>query len=609
MNSHERAQELISARMDAPLSPAEHRELQAHLATCTSCRLFVTQVDELSRGMQIMPRLGPSPDVSRAVLATVYGEDAGWLWLRRGLQLLSSPGLAVASAVALVVALSGALILAMNGPGGVANEPESTVVGMTDIVIPTEAPTETPVPEPTATVAPARTVTEPEPEPTAPPARTPTPRPTETPRIVLADNPESGAGAEQPVVAEPPIEPVSEEPVLAMAPEDTGEAAPAEMAQTVADPAVDAGPVDAAAAEAPVEEVVETEAAANDGGDRKGGRKDDGGKVKDDVAAAAEPVESTEPAPTHEIAPLQLPREAIDAMEAAGTAPDVMLPPAPLDPMMPSQDFLPVTPTPVSDGSPTPEPPTESNAPQLAEDWSNELGVAALAPEPTPDVTVIEAPDESTVVEGEKDKSRDKRDKSNKEGKSHEEQQVAYVVEPMSWQSAEGMLAPSPSGPTLLAQVADETTTAETSEGTTTTETGAVEDAPLIDPATGLEIDPASGLLIDPATGYLIDVANGRVVDPRTGYVVDPMTGLLIDPATGARLDPNTLAIVIPAGFGSDQPAYVPGSPDMRGQIETVVDATYDDATYKVIPGTDGPVQPVGEIIVPTESGDALEIQ
>jgi hypothetical protein len=89
---------------------------------------------------------------------------------------------------------------------------------------------------------------------------------------------------------------------------------------------------------------------------------------------------------------------------------------------------------------------------------------------------------------------------------------------------------------------------------------------PQYDPATGLEMDPATGLLIDPSTGYLLDLVNGRIIDPRTGYLVHPMTGLLIDPATGAQLDPVTLAIVIPAGFGSDTPEYVPGSGDsIRG--------------------------------------------
>jgi hypothetical protein len=129
-----------------------------------------------------------------------------------------------------------------------------------------------------------------------------------------------------------------------------------------------------------------------------------------------------------------------------------------------------------------------------------------------------------------------------------------------------------------------------------------------IDPVTGFPIDPVWGLPVDPATGYLIDLVNGRIIDPRTGFLVHPMTGLLIDPVSGAQLDPVTLVVVIPPGFGEDQPAYVPGSPEMRGQIESVVDDTYNNSTYRIVPPTDGPVQPVGEIVVPTESGDALEI-
>ena len=74
MISHDRAQELISARMDAPLAPAEHRELQRHLATCDSCRDFVGQADELARGLQVLPRLAPSPAVSRAVMAAVWAD-------------------------------------------------------------------------------------------------------------------------------------------------------------------------------------------------------------------------------------------------------------------------------------------------------------------------------------------------------------------------------------------------------------------------------------------------------------------------------------------------------------------------------------------------------
>jgi hypothetical protein len=160
-----------------------------------------------------------------------------------------------------------------------------------------------------------------------------------------------------------------------------------------------------------------------------------------------------------------------------------------------------------------------------------------------------------------------------------------------------------------VATVTPAETTGATTDATTADATTTTEPAPQYDPATGLQIDPTTGLLIDPTTGYLLDLVNGLVYHPGTGFQVHPMTGLLIDPVTGAQLDPVTLAVVIPPGFGSDSPDYNPGDPAMRGQIETVVDTTYDDATYKVIPGTDGPVQPVDEIVVPTEAGESVEIE
>jgi hypothetical protein len=46
----------------------------------------------------------------------------------------------------------------------------------------------------------------------------------------------------------------------------------------------------------------------------------------------------------------------------------------------------------------------------------------------------------------------------------------------------------------------------------------------------------------------------------------------------------------------------------MRGDIENVVNTTYDNATIQIAPPTDGPVQPVDEIIIPTQAGDAVEI-
>ncbi len=234
MISHDRAQELISARMDAPLTPAEHRELQRHLAACDSCRDFVSQADDLARGLQVLPRLAPSPAVSRAVMAAVRADTPGWGWLRRSLQALSSPGMAVASGLALVVVLAGTLIIALNAPGSDGNqaaEPESTIAAVAIAPLPTEAPTKIPTtePEPTATRAPLRTVA---PAPTKEAARTPTPRPTATRvAIVAAAEPTVAPVIEPAVIEEPIIEPVAEDPALAMVedPVDTG--AEAELAQ------------------------------------------------------------------------------------------------------------------------------------------------------------------------------------------------------------------------------------------------------------------------------------------------------------------------------------------------------------------------------------------
>src|SRR5918998_2976889 len=220
MISHDRVQELISARMDAPLTPAEHRDLQRHLAACDTCRDFVGQADDLARGLQVLPRLAPSPAVSRAVMAAVRADTPGWGWLRRSLQTLSSPGMAVASGLALVVVLAGTLIIALNAPGSdgdQANEPESTIAAVAIAPLPTEAPTKisTTEPEPTATRAPLRTVTS---APTKEAARTPTVRPTAT-RVAIAAvaEPTAESVIEPALIEEPIIEPVAEDPTLAMA--------------------------------------------------------------------------------------------------------------------------------------------------------------------------------------------------------------------------------------------------------------------------------------------------------------------------------------------------------------------------------------------------------
>jgi hypothetical protein len=604
MNSHDRAQQLISARMDAPLTAAEHRELNAHLASCDACRVFVANADDLARELHALPRLAPSPAVSRAVMTAISTENDGWGWLRNALQALSSPGMAVASGLALVAALAGAMFLAMNAPGdgegdGIAANPDATLAAMADEPVPTKIPTETPAPEPTATTP--RTITESN-RATNPPAETPTPRPTQTrtPSVARAQ-PTVTPAIQQAVIESPPIEPGEGpvgggDPTLAMATE--AESAPVESSADLAQAAeqVQTGEEVSqpeAAPEVIAEEPAPEAAPADNGGN---GRRDGGRRGGDQQAA---PEEAAAPVATEAV---PVPDEAIAALESAGESPNsVVLPPAPILPMPPEQAFLPITPTPVTESTPSPETDAPADAPQLAEVPSGDLGVTALAPAAPSEDAVVSEPD-VTVIEDERVREKEKKDKSAQDGKSHENQQRAYDNSAMGWSMApmETLLQE-----VVLPQTADDGVAAATDSAAATTP----EPAPQIDPATGLEIDPTTGLLIEPTTGYLFDPATGLFYDRRTGFQVHPYTGLLIDPVTGAQLDPVTLAVVIPAGFGSDTPTYSPGDPAMRGQIETVVDDNYDNATYKVIPGTDGPVQPVDEIIVPTESGEAVEIQ
>ena len=67
MISHDRAEQLISERMDAPLSAGDQRDLLAHLSGCASCRRFADQVDAMTMGVRALPQLPPSPMVTRTV--------------------------------------------------------------------------------------------------------------------------------------------------------------------------------------------------------------------------------------------------------------------------------------------------------------------------------------------------------------------------------------------------------------------------------------------------------------------------------------------------------------------------------------------------------------
>ncbi len=73
MISCDQALELISARLDAPLSPEEERELQAHLAQCADCRALLADFNEMET---VFPTLNaPVPEgLCQSVLEQIHAE-------------------------------------------------------------------------------------------------------------------------------------------------------------------------------------------------------------------------------------------------------------------------------------------------------------------------------------------------------------------------------------------------------------------------------------------------------------------------------------------------------------------------------------------------------
>lgn len=69
----EQALAAISARLDGELSEAESRELDAHLASCASCRVLAKELTELEAGLDLLPmKEAPDtlvPGVMRAIRA------------------------------------------------------------------------------------------------------------------------------------------------------------------------------------------------------------------------------------------------------------------------------------------------------------------------------------------------------------------------------------------------------------------------------------------------------------------------------------------------------------------------------------------------------------
>jgi len=82
--------EAISARADGEPTPIDDRLVDAHIATCPSCRAFAANVHDLRRAAAVDVAV-PQPDLSGAVVKAARLADRGSVWwvLRLGLGIVA----------------------------------------------------------------------------------------------------------------------------------------------------------------------------------------------------------------------------------------------------------------------------------------------------------------------------------------------------------------------------------------------------------------------------------------------------------------------------------------------------------------------------------------
>ncbi|MBA2775868.1 MAG: zf-HC2 domain-containing protein, partial [Chloroflexia bacterium] len=225
--SHAEAQALTSARFDGPLDPVAERELNAHLATCDSCRAFNASASQLARGLQTIPSLPASPAVTRAVLDHISAPRSPWSWLTGSLPTNAFPA-ASAIAAAVIAVFIGSFTLfrvldSTDDPAGIpaptgttsslaqqSAQTATATVTVADVLVqptqPADAPTDDVMSE---TPSAAENPTDPADLPTE--STTTTDPTAEGPEDASFSATEAEDGAEETVIAPPP--PATEEPV------------------------------------------------------------------------------------------------------------------------------------------------------------------------------------------------------------------------------------------------------------------------------------------------------------------------------------------------------------------------------------------------------------
>ncbi len=360
--THEQAEALVSARLDAPLEPVENRNLLLHLQSCAACRAFAVQLEVMAREFEALPMLPASPIVRREVHDRIQTRPPFWSrWTAAGSVRGMQAAPAALGLMILLVAASAILLIRMasTDPGnGIATSP-GAIDAPADIavVLPT-TPTATseeqtglsqPPPAPTAT---ARVVSE--------PMTSPTPGSADAQSSALQprdDAAEDSVALDQPAASTAPalstrqVEPPS---IQSAAEEDTQpDPEPSEVERDLESPP---GQADSSESETePEQQIAESTSETDDSVNIAAASDDTAISVAEEVEGPATPgptmTPSSEPTATTESSPT--------------ASPD---PPRPTETIQPTS-----TPTTLPTSTPTPQPTsTATNEP-----------TATLTPEPT----------------------------------------------------------------------------------------------------------------------------------------------------------------------------------------------------------------------------------
>lgn len=382
--SHAEAQALVSARLDGPLDPVAERELNAHLATCESCRAFNVSATQLARGLQGLPRLAPSPAVTRGVLEHVSTPRSGLTSLFGGLPQNTLP-IASAVAAAVIVLFVGAfgvlrwmdddepsVIPALTEPTSetnLAQQPRST-----------EDAAETEMVDLTSTESGQETVAEtPDGEGAGqgevPGGPSEEPSATESQMYGTGDETEPATETDAPDTTDPPLETVESQPTTDG---DDGSSQRLTIAGTEATPEEGTtGPDETGPAGEPTEDVVEPISEATETGNEATAESDTGSSTETEIGPSGQsttrPEETEEPSPTTEPTPEPSPEptatieptlEPTATSEPSATAEPSPEPTATVEPSPEPTATSEPSPEPTATTEPTPEPsPTVESTP------------------------------------------------------------------------------------------------------------------------------------------------------------------------------------------------------------------------------------------------------